>query len=153
MRVNQKDLAAGALFIAIGLYFAMGAWFGLRIGHSLSMGPGFFPLWLGLILAGFGLVIAVSALRSAPQSLGNASWRGVVLVAGAVVFFGATMRGLGIAPALFVSIMMASLSTDKNNWRTATLISAVLTVFCILVFIYALRLPYDVIGPWLWRKG
>jgi hypothetical protein len=49
--------------------------------------------------------------------------------------------------------MMASLSTDKNNWRTATLISAVLTVFCILVFIYALRLPYDVIGPWLWRKG
>jgi hypothetical protein len=153
MQVNRKDLAAGALFVAIGLYFALGAWFGLRIGHTLSMGPGYFPLWLGIILTGFGAVIAFNALRSEPAGLGRVSWRGVILVTASVVFFGATARGLGLGPALFISIVMASLSTDRTTWRGAVVISAALTVFCVLVFIVALRLPYDIVGPWLWHKG
>lgn len=153
VQINRKDLAAGAVFIAIGLYFGLSAWFGLRIGRATAMGPGYFPVWLGAILVGFGLVIAIAAIGKPSVPMGIVSWRGVSLVTAGVVFFGVTVRGLGFAPALFFGVMMAALSTEKTSLRSAAIISFVLSAFSIAVFVWALRLPYDVIGPWLWHKG
>ena len=52
--MNLKDCAAGMLFVAIGLLFAVNAWLGLSIGSAFAMGPGYFPILLGVILIGFG---------------------------------------------------------------------------------------------------
>ena len=59
MQRNLKDLAAGALFVAIGGFFTLNAWFNLTIGNALAMGPGYFPILLGLVLIGLGAAIAL----------------------------------------------------------------------------------------------
>lgn len=149
MRLNLRDLAAGALFIAIGSFFALSAFLNLPIGRALSMGPGYFPVLLGLILIGFGIAIAITGIATPAVSFGQVSWRGVGLVTASIVFFALTVRGLGMAPALGGATILAALSTDRNSLPVAILLGLVLTTFCILVFAVALRLPYAIIGPWL----
>jgi Tripartite tricarboxylate transporter TctB family len=149
MHTNLRDLAAGALFVAIGSFFALSAFLNLSIGSAFSMGPGYFPILLGLILIGLGVAIAVTALTAPAAPLGPVSWRGVGLVTASIVFFALTVRGLGMAPSLGGATILAALSTDRNSPLVAILLSLCLTAFCILVFVVALRLPYPIIGPWL----
>jgi hypothetical protein len=149
MQTNLRDLAAGALFVAIGSFFALTAFLKLPIGSAFSMGPGYFPILLGLILIGLGLAIGVAALATPAAAPGQVSWRGVGLVTASIVFFALTVRGLGMAAALGGATILAALSSDRNSPLFAIGLSACLTAFCILVFIVGLRLPYPIIGPWL----
>ena len=149
MRVNPKDVAAGAIFMAIGLAFSLNAAFTLRIGEARAMGPGYFPVLFGAILVGLGLIIALMAVGRSREAFGKVSWRGVILVTMSIVFFAVTVRGLGMAPALGCATVMAAMASKRLS-LVGTLITGVsLTTFSVLVFIYALRLPYPVIGPWL----
>ena len=149
MRVNPKDVAAGAIFIAIGLAFSLNAWFTLKIGAARSMGPGYFPVLFGAILVGLGLVIVLMAIGRPKEAFGDVSWRGVFLVTASIVFFAVTVRGLGMALALGGATVMAAMSSKRLSFVGTLITSASLTTFSVLVFIYALRLPYPVIGPWL----
>lgn len=161
MRVNAKDLAAGVLFIAIGLFFGITAWSGLRLGTARSMGPGFFPTVLSLVLIGLGIAVAAGAVeRSGPRGASaeagasgtpawRVSWRGLLLVSAAIVYFAVTVRGLGMAPALGGTTLLAALATERNSLAAAAVLAAALTAFCLAVFVFALGLPYPVIGPWL----
>jgi hypothetical protein len=149
MRVNIKDFAAGGLFIAIGAWFAQSAWFNLKIGRAFNMGPGYFPVVLGLILIGFGAVIAISAINKPQELIGRVSWRGLLLVIGGVAFFGATVRGLGLPASLGGTTFLAAMSTGRTSWLEGIILSVVMAAFCTLLFIYGLGLPYRVLGPWL----
>ncbi len=152
MQANARDIAAGALFIAIGLFFAIDSMLNLRIGQAFAMGPGYFPLVMALVLVGFGVAIALQALGRSTEAFGRVSWRGVGLIAGSILFFALTVRGLGMALALLGSVWMASMSTGLINWRGSILLAVILTAFNVVVFIYLLGLPYPVIGNWLWLR-
>jgi hypothetical protein len=149
MRLNRRDLAAGALFVAIGGFFTLNAWFSLAVGSAFAMGPGYFPILLGLVLIGLGLAIALSGMRAPASAFGTISWRGVGLVTASILFFALTVRGLGIAGALGGATILAALSTSRNSPAFALVVSLCLTTLSILIFVYALRLPYPVIGSWL----
>ena len=155
MRVNRKDLAAGAMFVAIGLAFGLHAWLNLRIGAARAMGPGYFPILLGASLVCLGLAIGARALGQAAETLGPVAWRGLVLVTLAIVFFAVTVRGLGMAAALGGATFLAGLASGRLAPWAAAALSAILTTLCIGIFLYALNLPYPVVGPWLkaWLPG
>ena len=108
-RLN-KDVAAGLIFVAIGGFFALDAAFNLRIGRALSMGPGYFPLILGTLLARWASRIAASAAsRQAASRSAPVPWRGLVLVLGAIVVFAATR---------------ARRSAWRRRWRCRSLMAA-----------------------------
>ena len=153
MRANSKDLACGILFVAIGLFFALNAWRELRIGRAFEMGPGYFPILLGVLLTGLGIAIAITALGKPAESFGLISVRGTCLISLSVLFFAVTARPLGMLPSLLISTFIAACSTRQATFRSAIILSLVLTAFNIGIFIYALRLPYPVIGPWLSGGG
>jgi len=58
---SQKDFFSGLLFTVVGASFAYGAT-SYTIGTGARMGPGYFPLMLGVILALIGAVILFKAL-------------------------------------------------------------------------------------------
>ncbi len=68
---NVKDLAAGAVFAAIGLAFMAGA-LTLDIGTAFKMGPGYFPLVLSGLLVLLGLIVMA---KSVNMPAGN-DWNG-----------------------------------------------------------------------------
>jgi hypothetical protein len=151
MGVNAKELAAGLIFSAIGIFFALSAWLTLPIGEAFSMGPGYFPVVLGIILTLLGIAICVTGANKPAEPMPPIAWRGLGLIMASIVFFGVTVRGLGFAPALFVSVALASLASEKLGWKAVLVVSVVLTAFCVAVFIYALGLPYPLIGRWITR--
>ena len=59
---NQKDVAAGALYVLFGAAFSLGA-LNYRVGDAARMGPGWFPFAVGVLLVLVGLVTAVSGMR------------------------------------------------------------------------------------------
>lgn len=149
MQVNLRNVGAGALFIAIGGWFALEAWLRLRIGTPNNMGPGFFPIVLGSILAGLGLAITATGITTPPEAMDRVPWRGLVLVLAAILFFAVTVRGLGFLPALAISSILAASSSGRMSWWGAAILAVGIAAFGTGVFVYALRLPYPVIGSWI----
>ena len=66
-----------------------------------------------------------------------------------VLFFGATVRGLGLAPALFVTTFLAALAGHATGVVRALVIAAGLTVLCLVVFVALLQLRLPLLGTWL----
>jgi len=117
------------------------------------MGPGYFPLALGGILVLLGLLIVGKGFVSgagAEGRLGGVPWRALCLIVLAVLFFGLTVRGLGLVPATAVTALLTALASHRTGILAAVAIAAGLTVLCVLVFLLALQLRLPMFGPWLW---
>jgi Tripartite tricarboxylate transporter TctB family len=149
MQLNYRDVAAGSIFVALGLAFAVSAMMGLRMGSGLNMGPGYFPRALGFILAGLGAIIILGAIGKPGSRIGHVSWRGVILVSVSLFYFAFGVRTLGMVPALAGCVILACLASDRISLLRAVAIGAVLTGFATLLFVYGLGLPIPLIGPWL----
>jgi hypothetical protein len=145
----QKDLGAGAVFVGLGLAFALTART-YEVGSALRMGPGFFPLVLGGLLVVLGLLIVGKAFLS-PETgeLGPVPWRAALLLVAALIFFGFAIRGLGVVPTLLVSVFLAALAGPKMRLLPALVISVALTALSVAIFIYALQLPLPLLGNWV----
>lgn len=149
IRGSLKDLLAGAVFVVFGLAFAIGA-LGYNVGTPLRMGPGYVPLVLGIALAILGGVIAVKGFVAGEgEPLGGVPLRAIVLIVAAFIFFGVTVRGLGVVPALFVTAFVAALARDRTSPLGALVIAIGLTAASVLIFIMALQLRLQLWGPWL----
>ena len=147
MGIFHKDTAAGLLFMAIGLFFAGSSFLHLRMGEATSMGPGYFPFLLGSILLALGLAILIIGMRKGGEPLDAVNWR-LGLIIGAIVVFGLTVRTLGFAPSLALATLMSVRASREMDWPGSLVLTAVLTVSSVLVFVYALGLPYHLLGTW-----
>ena len=149
MQVVGKDSLAGATFVAFGLAFAVGA-ARYDIGTPLRMGPGYFPLVLGGILVALGAAIVVKGVVAADgEPLGTVPWRSLGLLVAAIIFFGFTVRGLGLVPSLFVTTFLAAFAGFRIGVVRAALIGIGLTLLCYLIFVLALQLRLPLLGTWL----
>jgi hypothetical protein len=149
MQKSLKDLLAGLIFIAFGLAFAYAA-STYQLGTAFRMGPGYFPLVLGGLLALLGVIVLIEGVVAGEGgALGGVPWRGAILILGAIMFFGFTVRGLGLAPSIFVTVLLAAFASHRTGVLAALLISIGLTAACLLVFVAALGLPLPVFGPWV----
>jgi hypothetical protein len=149
MQKSLKDLLAGLVFIAFGLAFAYAA-STYPLGTAIRMGPGYFPLVLGGLLALLGIIVVIEGVIAGEgEALGSVPWRGAILILGAVVFFGFTVRGLGLAPSIFVTVLLAAFASRRTGILAALAISVGLTALCLLVFVTALGLPLPLFGPWV----
>ena len=146
--INKTDAAAGGLFIVVGLIFGAQA-LGMEIGTSLRMGPRYFPAVLAGLLIVLGGFIVASAFKSVAEEMSAHAWRGMLFILPAPVFFGLTVRGLGFVPSIFFTTLIAAMASLKMKTGPAVLLAAGVTVFCTLVFSYALGLPFRRFGPWL----
>ena len=145
------DILAGLIFVAFGLAFAITS-LTYELGTPLRMGPGYFPLVLGGILALLGLGIAGKGLipSSSPEGrFGSVPWRALFLIVAAVLFFGFTVRGIGLVPATAVTALLTALASYRTGILAAVAIAAGLTVLCVLIFVLALQLRLPLFGPWL----
>ncbi len=146
--INKTDAAAGLLFILVGLFFGINA-LALDMGTSLRMGPGYFPVVLAGLLVVLGGFILASSFKSVAEEMSVHAWRGMLFILPAPVFFGLTVRGLGFVPSIFFTTLIAAMASLKMKALPALLLSVGVTIFCTLVFSYALGLPFRRFGPWL----
>lgn len=151
---SQKDFFSGLLFMTVGGAFAYGA-STYQVGTAARMGPGYFPLLLGVILALMGAVIAVrSFIAGTPDGdhIGAIAWKPLLLVLGANVAFGALMIGVpslgipqfGLVVAIFAQVSIASLAAEKFVLTEVLVLAAILAVGSYAAFVVLLGLQFPV---------
>jgi hypothetical protein len=153
---SQKDFWSGAMFMAFGVAFAWGA-STYSIGTGAKMGPGYFPLMLGVLLAVLGAVIALKALSvetADGDPIGKWAWKPLFLVLAAVCAFGFLIVGVrvggvktpefGMVIAIFVMTILASLASEFKL-RDVLILASALSIFSYLVFVVALKLPFPMV--------
>jgi predicted permease len=157
MKLDRKDLGAGAVFIAFGLLYGGIAIFGglmnpsLPMGQALSMGPGYFPVVLsGLLIIVGGILVGRSFFAATETNFFDViSWRAIFMLSLAVMLFGAFLREMGMLLALFIATFLSALASKHITVRYAAAVAAGVAIFCVLVFgPYGVRLPIPVIGTW-----
>src|SRR5882724_6040769 len=93
---SQKDFFSGVMFMAIGIAFAWGATT-YTVGEGARMGPGYFPLVLGVVLASLGAFIFFESLvveTEDGEKIGAWAWRPLFFVIAANLAFGVLLGGL-----------------------------------------------------------
>jgi hypothetical protein len=73
----------------------------------------------------------------------------VLLVLGTIVFFAATLRGLGFIPTVLMGGFATAISSTRNTALSAVVISVGLCVLCVAIFVVGLGLIVPWFGPWL----
>lgn len=139
---SQKDFWSGLMFVVVGLGFAWGATF-YSFGTSARPGPGYFPLGLGLILAGLGALTLFEALTIETEDgepIGGFAWKPLVTILVAVTLFGFLLPRLGMALTIPILVLISSLAGDEFHWRGVVINSVLLAVGSWLIFIVGLKL-------------
>lgn len=149
IRRALKDILAGSVFIGFGLFFAIVSTT-YEVGSPLNMGPGYFPLVLGGVLVLLGAAIVVKGFVAGEgEAIGPVPWRAAALIVAAVVFFGITVRGLGLVPSLFIATLLTAFAGHRTGVIPAVVIAGGLTILCVLIFVVGLQLRVPLIGPWI----
>jgi hypothetical protein len=135
---NQQDFWAGVMFTLIGVLFAFFST-SYEVGTAARMGPGYFPLVLGILLAVLGLIIGWrSFAASHPEStLARTGWREILLILGSVAL-------LGMVIAIVLLILVASFASHEFTWKGTILSIIVLLIMSELVFVKGLELQFPV---------
>jgi putative tricarboxylic transport membrane protein len=69
--------------------------------------------------------------------------RGPALVIIGILAFAAMVRPLGLVPATFLAFMISILGTTEMRWIESLISAAAMTLFCVLLFVYLLGLPFQ----------
>jgi Tripartite tricarboxylate transporter TctB family len=144
VNAKRRDYYAGMLMLAVGL----GAVYdGVRysVGTLTRMGPGFFPVSVGIALACTGIAIAAVA-KYGPAQQGEKKLpperKAWCFILGSIVAFIVLGRYGGLVPATFAIVFIAALGDRDNTVWRALLLSAAMTVLCVAVFWWALSLQF-----------
>lgn len=149
---SERDFFAGLLFMAVGIAFAWGAT-NYKIGDAARMGPGYFPLMLGVLLAIVGLVVVFLSMVVETEDgdpVGRIAWRPVCFIILANLIFGVLLGGLpsiglpymGLMAAIFALTLIAALAGDEFRLKEVLILAIVLAVLSYVAFIWLLSLQF-----------
>lgn len=151
---SQKDFFAGLMFLVVGVAFAWGATT-YTVGTGARMGPGYFPLLLGVLLAIIGAVVMFKSTVVETEGgdlIGKWAWKQIVFIIGANLAFGVLLAGLpsfgipamGLIIAIYGLTFIASLAGSSFNFKEVFLLATVLAAGSYVAFVWALALQFPV---------
>lgn len=151
---SQRDFYSGLMFMAVGIAFAWGATT-YNVGEGARMGPGYFPLMLGLLLAGLGAFILFEAVvveTEDGEPVGKWAWKPLGYIIGANLLFGVLLGGLpriglpamGMILAIYGLTFVSSLAGEEFKLKEVLILATILAAGSYLAFIVLLKLQFQV---------
>ena len=149
---NSYDRIVALFFFGVGLFFALYAR-RVDIGTWNEPGPGFLPLWAGILLCIMAVGLFVGTLRRTgaelPPFLPEAnSWKRVLATSVALVVYAEILNPVGFTIATFAFVGFLVRFVFPQTW-TRTVVVAALSALCArLLFINLLKtqLPTGYLG-------
>jgi hypothetical protein len=151
---SQKDFFSGLMFMCVGVAFAWGA-SSYTIGNGARMGPGYFPLVLGVLLAVLGGVITFKALVVETvdgDRIGAFAWKPLFFIVLSNLVFGVAIGGLpsiglpplGLVAGIFLLTFVAANAGDEFNFKEVAILATILALMSYAAFILLLKLQFPV---------
>jgi uncharacterized membrane protein len=149
---QKKDYYAGGLMTLIGAGAVLEARH-YNIGTLFHMGPGFFPIILGVTMTFLGILItAVAATADATSDdqliMPKPEWRAwACILAGPILFIFLGNLG-GLIPATFACVFVSALGDRESTLKSAAILAAGVTICGVGLFSYLLQVSLP-----MWRWG
>ncbi len=151
---SQKDFFSGLMFMAVGVAFAWGATT-YKLGTGARMGPGYFPMLLGVLLAVLGTIVTFKALVVEAvdgDKIGKWAWKPLTFIIASNLIFGVCLGGLpsiglkplGLMVGIYALTFVASMAEAGWKVKDTFLLSTFLAFLSYLAFIKLLRLQFPV---------
>ena len=151
---SEQDFYAGLMFAIVGIAFAVGAT-NYNIGTGARMGPGYFPLGLGVILGVLGLIIMLkgSMGKAKPgDKMGKVAIRPLACIIGANVIFGLLLGGLptlgvpamGLVVAIYGLTLVSSMADKQFKLSSVLVLATVLAIISYGAFVKLLNLQFQI---------
>jgi Tripartite tricarboxylate transporter TctB family len=140
---RSKDFWAGIMFLGFAAVAVLAA-HGYTLGTPGRMGPGYFPMALGILLGLLGLVIAARSLLNAQDRVDGFKLRPLVFLVIAVCLFGISIERVGLVLTLIAVVAVAAFASRASRSVEIAALAAGLAVFSLAIFVYLLRLPLPV---------
>ena len=158
---SQKDFFAGLMFLVSGIAFAWGAT-NYTVGEGARMGPGYFPLMLGILLGVIGLAVVFEALvveTEDGEKIGKAAWKPLFFIIASNVVFGICLGGipklgipaLGLIVGIFALTFIASMAGEEHKAKEVLVLGTLLAILSYGAFILLLKLQFPVWPSFLTR--
>ena len=152
-----QDFAAGIFLLLLGA-FAWWAAGNLNMGTLRSIGPGMLPKSLAAITAGLGVLLILTSLRTVGPDREPWNWRAIFFILLGVSLFALTIRGaslpfgltlppLGLVVSGPLVALVSAMASPETRRNEVVIFATVMTIFCALLFKYALGLPIP-LAPW-----
>jgi putative tricarboxylic transport membrane protein len=145
---SPRDFWGGIVLIALaGLAFILTGPLGGMSGASF--GPGTAPRLFAGLLALFGLVVSITGLFQDGPPMDAYAMRGPAYVIAGIVAFALMMRGfwfvpaLGLVPSTFAAFVISIAGSNELRWIEGLIAGAAMTLFCVILFVYLLKLPFE----------
>ena len=148
MRIRSpRDFWAGLLFIGIAaLFIALASQY--RFGEANRMGPGYFPIMVGALLAVLGTIVAARALAFDGPPLERFHARPLLVTLLAVALFGLALDKLGLVAAIAVLVMVSAYADREVSLLRSAALAVLLILFSVAAFVWLLGLPLQVWPEW-----
>ncbi len=148
-RSSNTDTVAGLALCALALLVLYNTR-SLERTALMGIGPGTFPSLVAGLLAAIGVVLFVKGvIRPAAAMAFAEGLRPALLVTAGVALFALLLPGLGLVPAVFALVLVATRSSSGISLRLACVIAAILAVATALVFVAGLALPFRLLPLWI----
>ena len=141
MRIRSpKNFWSGLIFIAIAAGFIVLAR-QYTLGSMHRMGPALFPMLVGTLLAGLGLLIAGRALVFDGPPAPRFHARPIFVSLLAMVLFGLALQWLGLVIAIAALVIVGAFAARESRFVEGIGLAIALTLFSATVFVWVLGLP------------
>lgn len=151
---SQRDFFAGLMYLAVGGAFAWGAT-NYSVGSGARMGPGYFPLLLGIVLAVLGAFIVFESLvvdTEDGEKVGSIAWKPLGFIISANLVFGILLGGLpsiglpamGLIVGIYALTFIAAMAGSEFKFKEVIVVATVLAIMSYLAFIKLLSLQFQV---------
>lgn len=145
---QPTNVISGLMFIAAGLFFYLEArnyaW-----GTVRRMGPGWFPSVVAMLLIGSGVMVTIMGFVGRRQPGPTFAIVPLVIVLASLGAFALLLRNAGVIVATIVLVMGSAYAYPPVRFWKMLATAVGLSIFCAIVFVRLLGLPFPIFGPWL----
>lgn len=142
---NKQNFWSGVMFIVIGSAFA---WKSLdySMGTAARMGPGYFPHWLGVLMAILGVLILLGSLskKAAATEIDKFDFKIVAIITASVVVFAFILQPVGLVISMLVLVIISAMASHEFTWKVTIANAVFLAILCYLAFIVGLKLVFPI---------
>lgn len=153
---GPREFYGGLVLIGIAI-LAIWASRDLAGSHGFAFGPGTAPRMFAILLVAMGAAVAIGGLLVDGPPIEKFAIKGPSYVVAAILLFACMIRGVsleyiglpitipgfGLVISTFVAFMVSILASSEMRWVESLLAAVGMTVFCVVLFVYALALPFQ----------
>lgn len=142
---DYRDILGGLLMVVFGVFAAVYAQ-RYELGTMQRMGPGYFPIVLGWLLAILGVFIMIPGFLKQGTRI-KVDWGPLLWVTLSIVIFGVALNTLGLIITAFLMVVVSSVPGLDMNWTRRLVSAACVSFITYVIFSFLLGM---VIPVWPW---